>query len=125
MTLTLRTELLFPPRLIPTLRDLRGDVWRELVDYVTSLPETHADKLAFCLMMIRLNSCLSCVSGSYRFMRGCELCAQQTISRFQGTDEDLVAFHQKAKEDLARYAQGETDLEPELVVEPEEPEIWE
>lgn len=123
MTLTLRTELLFPPRLIPTLRDLRGDVWRELVDAVTSLPETHPDKLAFCLMVIRLNSCLSCLSGSYRFMRGCELCAGQTIARFQGTDEELIAFHQEAKEDLARYAAGETDLEPETVVEP--PEVWE
>ena len=39
------------------------------------------------------------------------------------TDEELVAFHQEAKEDLARYAAGETDLEPETVVEP--PEVWE
>jgi hypothetical protein len=55
-------------------------------------------------------------------MRGCELCAQQTISRFQGTDEELIALHQRAREDLARYAAGETGLEPEAVVEPE---IWE
>ncbi len=127
MTLTLRTELLFPPRLIPTLRDLRGDVWRELVDAVTPLPEDHPDKLAFCLMIIRLDSCLSCMSGSYRFMRGCELCATQSVSRFQGTDEELVALHQKAKEDLARYERGETDLEPllETETESEEPELWE
>jgi hypothetical protein len=122
MTLNLRTELLFPPRLIHTLRDLRGDVWRELVDAITALPETHPDKLAFCLMMIRLNSCLSCLSGSYRYMRGCELCAGQTISRFQGTDEELVALHQAARQDLDRYAAGETDLEPETVPEPE---VWE
>lgn len=125
MTLSLRTELLFPPRLIPTLRDLRGDVWRDFVDSITPLPDTHPDKLAFCLMVIRLNVCLSCVSGSYRFMRGCELCAQQTISRFQGTDEELLALHQKAKEDLVRYEAGETDLEPLESEVPMEPEIWE
>jgi hypothetical protein len=122
MTLNLRTELLFPPRLIPSLRDLRGDVWRELVDSVTPLPETDPDKLAFCLLLIRLNSCLSCVSGSYRFMRGCELCTQQTVARYQGTDEELVALHQRAKADLARYAAGETDLEEPVIAEPE---IWE
>ncbi|MFC2015679.1 hypothetical protein ACFLUM_01975 [Chloroflexota bacterium] len=121
MTFHQRTELLFPPRLIRDLRDLRGDTWRELVDQILPLAETHPDKLAFCLMMIRLNSCLNCVSGSYRFMRGCELCSLQTISRYQGTDEELVELHQKAREDLARYAEYQIDLEADT----EEPEPWE
>ena len=121
MTFHQRTELLFPPRLIRDLRDLRGDVWRDLVDEILPLEETHPDMLAFCLMMIRLNSCLNCVSGSYRFMRGCELCSLQTISRFQGTDEELVQLHQQAREDLARYAEHEIDLVADIV----EPEPWE
>lgn len=127
MTFHLRTELLFPPRLIPLLRELRGEEWRQLVDRVAPLPETHPDKLAFCLMMIRLNACLNCVSGSYRFMRGCELCSQQTISRFQGTDEQLVELHERAREDLSRYAEGQIDLEEEVegLVDSEEPELWE
>ncbi len=127
MTFHLRTELLFPPRLIPQLRDLRGEVWRELVDAVIPLPETHPDKLAFCLMMIRLNACLNCVSGSYRFMRGCELCSQQTISRFQGTDEQLVELYQRARDDLRRYAEDQIELESEVegLEDIEEPEIWE
>jgi hypothetical protein len=110
MTFDSRTELLFPPRLIPDLRNLREEAWRELVDHVSSLPETHPDTLAFCLMMIRLNSCLNCVSGSYRFMRGCELCAQQTISRFQGTDEELIELYEQAKDDLAHRADNLIDL---------------
>jgi hypothetical protein len=114
MTLNTRTELLFPPRLIPDLKDLRGEVWRELVEYVASLPETHPDTLAFCLMMIRLNACLNCVSGSYRFMRGCELCAQQTISRYQGTDEELIQQYEQAKEDLAHHGDEEIDLVPDV-----------
>jgi len=110
MTVNPRTELLFPPSLIPDLKDLRGEEWRELVEYIASLPETHDDTLAFCLMMIRLNACMGCVSGSYRFMRGCELCSQQTIARFQGTDEELIALFYQAKEDLRLHAKGEIDL---------------
>jgi hypothetical protein len=121
MTLDSRTELLFPPRLIRDLRNLRGEVWRDLVERIAALPETHPDTLAFCLMMIRLNSCLNCFSGSYRFMRGCELCAQQTITRFQGTDEELVALHEQAKQDLARHR----DEDIELVPESPEPEVLE
>ena len=110
MTFDSRTELLFPPRLIPDLKDLRGEKWAELVDHVAALPETHPNTLAFCLMMIRLNACLGCVSGSYRFMRGCELCSQQTIARYQGTDEELIELFQKAKEDLARYEEEGIEL---------------
>jgi hypothetical protein len=125
MTVNPRTELLFPPSLIPDLKNLRGEEWRELVEYIASLPETHPDTLAFCLMMIRLNACLGCVSGSYRFMRGCELCSQQTIARFQGTDEELIALFRQAKEDLARHAEGEGELVadvPEPESEPEDDE---
>jgi len=121
MTISPRTELLFPPRLIPGLRDLRGEKWRELIDRLSPLPEAHPDILAFCLMMIRLNACLGCVSGSYRFMRGCELCSQQTIARYQGTDEELIAQFYQAREDLARYTAGQI----ELVADVTEPEIME
>lgn len=121
MTVNPRTELLFPPHLIPDLKDLRGQEWRELVEYIAKLPETHADTVAFCLMMIRLNACMGCVSGSYRFMRGCELCSQQTIARFQGTDEELIALFHQAKEDLERHEKGEIELVADMP-EPEEPE---
>jgi hypothetical protein len=121
MTFNPRTELLFPPRLIPDLKNLRGETWRELVESIIALPETHPDVLAFCLMMIRLNSCLSCVSGSYRFMRGCELCAQQTIARYQGTDEELIALYEKAKYDLAHHTDGSLDIVADLP----EPEVFE
>jgi hypothetical protein len=115
MTVNPRTELLFPPRLIPDLRNLRGEEWKELVERIASLPETDSETLAFCLMMIRLNACLGCVSGSYRFMRGCELCAQQTISRYQGTDEELIELFYKAKEDLERYTENNIELVADII----------
>ena len=123
MTVNPRTELLFPPHLIPGLKGLRGKEWRELVEQIASLPETDPDTLAFCLMMIRLNACMGCISGSYRFMRGCELCSQQTIARFQGTDEELIALFHQAKQDLELHARGEADLTADAPEpEPEEEE---
>ncbi|MBK9095465.1 MAG: hypothetical protein IPM84_22465 [Anaerolineae bacterium] len=42
-----KAEIIFPPKLIPHLRDLRGDEWRVLVDRVTPLSEMDPDSLAF------------------------------------------------------------------------------
>ena len=98
-----KAEILFPYTLIPRLRELRGPVWSELVDRVSALPETHPDNLAFCLLMIRLDGCLKCYSGSYKFMRGCEACAIQSIMQFKGDEEDLLKSYEQAQVELAEY----------------------
>ncbi len=97
-----RAEILFPAHLIPILRDLRGPQWRQLVDRVADLPDTHPDSLAFVLMMIRLSECLRCHSNNFRFLRGCALCSIQTIQSFKGEDEDLLALFQEAKQELSQ-----------------------
>lgn len=101
-----KAEILFPPRLIPALRDLRGPEWADLVSRVSRLPETHPDSLAFCLMMIELDGCLNCYAGSYKFMRGCAACARQTIVQFKGTDEELVALFERRRADIEAYLEG-------------------
>ena len=101
-----KAELLFPPRLISSLRNLRGPEWAELVDQVTKLPETDPYSLAFTLMMIRLDGCIKCHEGSFRYMRGCQLCATQTVVQFKGPDADLVALYQKAQRDIDAYLSG-------------------
>jgi hypothetical protein len=93
-------EILFPPYAIPQLKDTRGDVWRNLVERVIRLPEDHPESLAFSLMMIRLDGCLSCETDSYRAMRGCVACAKQTLRRFKGPDEDLLERFNKALNDV-------------------------
>jgi hypothetical protein len=98
-----RTEMMFPPRVIPKLRDLRGKEWQKLADKVSAVPEMHPDKLAFMLMMIRLDGCLRCDADSYRAMRGCGLCARQTIRRFKGLDEDLLEQFQEAQADVLEF----------------------
>jgi len=95
-----KAELLFPAHLIPSLRDLRGEEWRDLVDRVASLPETHHDSLAFVLMMIELNGCLKCNSNNYKFLRGCYLCATQTVQSYKGSDQDLIELYGRAKREL-------------------------
>lgn len=101
-----KAELLFPPRLIAQLHNLRGPVWADLVSRVSKLPETDPDSLAFTLMMIRLDGCVKCHEGSFRYMRGCQLCATQTVVQFKGTDEDLVALYEKAQRDVEAYLSG-------------------
>ncbi len=93
-------ELLFTPHLISKLRDLRGEQWRELIDYLAARPETHPDALAFSMMMIRLDSCLTCEMDSYRAQRGCAMCARQAVLSFKGTDRQLIQRYQRAKRDI-------------------------
>jgi len=97
-------DILFPHHVIPSLKDLRGDDWAKLVDRITTLPENHEDTLAFMLMMIRLNSCMGCETDSYRAMRGCGACAQQTLRRFKGEDSELLEMYQQALKDVRLFA---------------------
>ena len=97
-------ELLFPHYIIPNLKELRGPVWEELVERIIPLPETHEEKLAFMLMMVRLNGCMACETDSYRAMRGCLACAFQTLRRYKGEDDDLVDLFETALEDIRAFA---------------------
>jgi hypothetical protein len=57
-------------------------------------------------MMIRLDGCVKCHEGSFRYMRGCQLCATQTVVQFKGLDSDLVMLYQKARRDVDAYLSG-------------------
>lgn len=113
-----KAELLFPPRLIASLRNLRGPVWAELVERASHLSETDPDSLAFTLLMVRLNSCVKCHEGSFKYMRGCQLCAAQSVMQFKGTDEELVGLYQKARRDVDSFVAGEY-MEDFMEEEPE------
>jgi len=96
-------ELLFPAYVIPKLKDLRGPEWRRLVERVAKLPEAHPESLAFSLMMIRLDGCINCTTDSFKAMRGCALCAMQSVRRFKGSDRDLLKLYQQASEEVEEY----------------------
>jgi hypothetical protein len=103
-------ELLFPHRSIAALRQTRGPKWRNLVARIMKLPETHEETLAFMLMMIRLNGCMSCETDSYRAMRGCSACALQTLRRFKGSDDELLAAFDEALVDIREFAANGTHV---------------
>lgn len=102
------SELIFPPYAIAPLRGLRGPEWDDLVKRVVALPETHPDSLAFSLMMVRLDGCLTCETDSYKAMRGCAQCAIQTIRRFKEGDEELLQLYQEAQADVSAYLKENT-----------------
>jgi hypothetical protein len=101
------TEILFPMRVAPHLRSLRGPLWRRLVDKAMASPDASLEQLAFSLVLIRLGGCLTCHPDSYRAMRGCTLCAMQAVRRFKGDDEQLLALFEQAQQEVIQYLRVE------------------
>lgn len=99
------TELLFPPRVIPALRNLRGESWQRLVDCVLTGEETSLELLAFVLLMVRLSGCITCDADAYRALHGCTLCAEQAVQRYRGSDDDLSTLYQVARTEIELYIQ--------------------
>lgn len=106
-------ELLFPMYVIPMLRDMRDEEWRSLVDRVMSLAETHPETLAFMLTMIRLSGCMECETDSYRAMRGCAMCATQTLHRYKASDRELLKVYAQAAADIEEFLANQ---QPEIRV---------
>lgn len=97
------TEVLFPDRVIPQLRELRGRDWARLVDDMIQNPPESVERVAFGLLMVRLNGCVTCHADSYRAVRGCTTCAKNTVLRYKGRDADLLQAYELARQDMERY----------------------
>lgn len=106
------TEMLFPARVIPTLKTLRGAPWKNLVEKVEGQPAGENDTVAFSLMMVRLNGCVTCQADSYKAMRGCTTCAQQTVGRYKEPDAELVKLFKQARKDVDAYLENGARVEP-------------
>jgi hypothetical protein len=100
------TELLFPIRIAESLRQLRGPTWASLVDEVCQSPEASLKRLAFSLLLIRMSSCLTCHTHSYRALRGCTFCATQSVRRFRGEDDELVEMFEAARSEIQVYLEA-------------------
>lgn len=103
----MQNALLFPREAIKALRHARGEEFAKLVDHVCGLPACHEEALAFMLMMIQLNGCVSCATDSYRAMNGCAVCALRVLKRFKGTDQDLLNRYSDALREVRRHVYGE------------------
>jgi hypothetical protein len=97
------TEILFPMRVAPQLAELKGPEWRELVQRAVQSPEASPEQLAFSLLLIRLNGCLTCHTDCYRAMRGCTVCAITSIRRHRGSDSELAEMYEQALVDVRQH----------------------
>ncbi|MCU0522187.1 MAG: hypothetical protein MUF84_16025 [Anaerolineae bacterium] len=111
------SEILFPPRCIEQLADLRGPKWQDLIRRVADLPHNHEDVLAFGLMMIRLGSCLTCDLDSYRASLGCCTCARRTVSGYKEDDASLVELFEKSLVEVRAFIEKQQPLSVSLLLE--------
>jgi hypothetical protein len=97
------TELIFPPRLISSLRDLRDSDWAQLIDQVGALEPDHFNRMAFELLVVRWSGCVNCQADSFRAMQGCSLCAAQAVRRYRGSPADLQRLLHEAVREIEAY----------------------
>ena len=97
------TELLFPTRVIPSPRNIRGDEWKLLIDRLTTLDAHDTDVVAFTALITRMASCNACNADSFRAMRGCTQCARLVIRRYKGSDNDLLELFRNIREDVEEF----------------------
>lgn len=104
------TEFLFAHWAVRALKDVRGERWRELIERITPLPSTHPDALAFALMMVRLNGCVTCDARRFRERGGCAQCSRFTLTTLvKESEAGLLARFRAAHKELERL--------PELIIE--------
>lgn len=96
-------ELLFPPRILPELGEVRGTAWRDLVTAVQKNGSDSPAETAFVLLMARLCNCSTCCADSYRSAHGCETCSKQALKRFRGPDEELVKMFEAANIEVRAF----------------------
>ena len=97
------TELLYPMRVTPNLKNIRDEEWNSLIDRIVSKECSPKEHLAFTLMMVRLDGCINCNTDSFRAMRGCTQCARQNIKRFRGNDSELLDQFDQATIEVEKY----------------------
>lgn len=97
------TDLLFPTRVIPSLIDLRGEIWQSIIREILSSRGDSLEVIAFTLLMVRITNCIFCNTDSYRAMHGCNQCARQALNRFRGTDQELVELFSTAKSEVKDF----------------------
>jgi hypothetical protein len=97
------SHLIFPQRLMPCLLDERGAEWQSLVRDMLNRSPQSLEQAGFVLLVARLSGCATCHANALRALRGCIQCARQSLSRFRGSDQELVAAYRQACEEVERY----------------------
>lgn len=94
------TELLYPLRVTPAIRDLHGAEWRRAAEKAYKSGPDGQEAVVFVLAMARVNGCHNCNADSFRAMKGCTECSQDNVRRFRGGEKGLLKQIDKAAKDL-------------------------
>ncbi len=85
------------------LKELRGARWRDMTTRISRLDSTHPDALAFALMMVRIDGCVSCDAKRYRERGGCANCARFVLTTLnKETEAELITRFQSTQKEIAR-----------------------
>lgn len=98
-----KTDFLFPPDVITSLTSLRGLNWQSFVEGIAREPYHSINTIAFTYMMVKINNCQTCNSDSFRAMNGCVICSTQSVSRYRGSDSDLIELFEISKLDVENF----------------------
>jgi hypothetical protein len=102
-----KPEILFAHWAVRSLKDARGPKWKKLVQEIAALPEDHPDALAFQLMMIRLNGCVTCDARKYSERGGCARSSLTTLAFSKESEENLLARYRAARKEIAQTLKPE------------------
>ena len=97
------SNLIFPQRLIRTLVESRGEEWQKLVRDTLDGCAVQTDQTAFVLTIARLAGCSTCHADALRALRGCTQCARQSVSRYRGSDQELIGLYRQAHRDVLQF----------------------
>lgn len=97
------TEILFPLRVLPSLRSIHGEEWQRLVDQILANDCPIKERYTFALMMVKMCGCVGCNADSFRAMRGCSQCARQTVRRNRSSDQELTDQYRLIHKEVIAY----------------------
>ncbi|MCW5875871.1 MAG: hypothetical protein KIS85_03210 [Anaerolineales bacterium] len=96
------TEIIYPLRVTPALRDLHGPDWRKAADAAAKAGPDGLKAVSFVLAMARVAGCQTCNADSFRAMKGCTACAQDAVRRYRGGEKALLKQVEKAQADMEK-----------------------
>lgn len=94
-------SLFYPAFGLSRLRGQHGHRWADLVDWISQLPESDPQVMAFTLTMRRLRRSLRLDHAICRDPF-CAICSAAVVAGFDGGEDALLALYQRNLDEIAR-----------------------
>jgi hypothetical protein len=100
-------ELLFPPHILPLLKELEIPFWKNIVTEALDAGSDSLEQMGIILMLARMNNCASCNHDSHRALHGCAACSIQTLKRYHHSGDSLLGSYRSAKKEVEEFLNKE------------------